>query len=52
MDLPGMGPVSLRLVIREYETFIGGPEAHIEERVVYADVLEFQNTSLQLKSPD
>jgi hypothetical protein len=24
----------LRLVIREYETFIGGPEAHIEERVV------------------
>lgn len=32
-----------RPVIREYETFIGGPEAHIEERVVYADVLELQN---------
>lgn len=43
-----MGNTRLRLVIREYETFIGGPEAHIEERVVYADVLEFQNTSLQL----
>jgi hypothetical protein len=39
----------LRLVIREYETFSGGPEAHIEERVVYADVLEFQNTSLQIE---
>lgn len=53
MPLTGnMGPVKLRLVIREYETFIGGPVAHIEERVVYADVLEFQNTSLQLKSPD
>jgi len=45
-----MGSVKLRLVIREYEAFIGGPEARIEERVVYADVLEFQNTSLQLGS--
>jgi hypothetical protein len=30
----------LRLVIREYEVFIGGPEAHLETRIVYADVLE------------
>ncbi|HSS21292.1 MAG TPA: hypothetical protein VLL54_14555 [Pyrinomonadaceae bacterium] len=30
----------LRLVIREFEVFIGGPEAHIETRVVYADLLE------------
>jgi hypothetical protein len=29
-----------RLVIRECELFIGGPEAHVERRIVYADVLE------------
>lgn len=34
------GGYKLRLVIREYEVFIGGPEAHIEKRIVYADVLE------------
>jgi len=30
----------LRLVIREFEAYMGGPEAHIETRIVYADVLE------------
>jgi hypothetical protein len=41
MELPAdRGSVKLRLVIREYEVFIGGPEAHIEKRIVYADVLE------------
>ena len=41
MELPAdRGSVKLRLVIREYELFIGGPEAHIEKRIVYADVLE------------
>ena len=36
------GGYKLRLVIREYEVFIGGPdpEVHIEKRIVYADVLE------------
>ncbi|HSP62738.1 MAG TPA: hypothetical protein VLQ90_07145, partial [Pyrinomonadaceae bacterium] len=41
MELPAdRGSVKLRLVIREYELFIGGPEAHLEKRIVYADVLE------------
>src|SRR5712692_7211189 len=41
MELPAdRGSVKLRLVIREYEQFIGGPEAHVEKRIVYADVLE------------
>jgi hypothetical protein len=34
------GGYKLRLVIREFEVFIGGPEAHLEKRIVYADVLE------------
>jgi hypothetical protein len=41
MELPtDRGSVKLRLVIREYELFIGGPKAHVEKRIVYADVLE------------
>jgi hypothetical protein len=30
----------LRLVIREFEAYMGGPEARVETRIVYADVLE------------
>jgi hypothetical protein len=36
----GREDYKLRLVIREFEVFIGGPEAHLESRVVYADLLE------------
>ncbi|MEP6569923.1 MAG: hypothetical protein ABJC10_09130 [Acidobacteriota bacterium] len=44
IELPAdHGSYKLRLVIREFEVFIGGPEAHIETRIVYADVLELGN---------